>query len=355
MGKFLNPGTCVAQEYIYRFPRNPVPATTKIVASKVGAIGMLRNGIPIYGLSNANSWNGSSNSNMGNRVWWVEVYKSEGKVLDTAFGAHPQQQGAYHTHATPLRLYKDVPTSQHSPLIGYAFDGYPVYGPYGYSQPMNSNSSVARMKTGYSLRNISTRTTLPDGSTASQTGPAVSTTYPLGTYCEDYEWLASNNGDLDAYNGRNCVTPEYPGGTYAYFVTIDANGTPQYPYIIGPYFYGQPDMKNMPQGPVPTGISFPTNPLNCLNPITTAVNDLPLQKGLLLYPNPGNGRFEVMVDPDRYHQYAIYDSNGRIVKTGFFRRDDRNIIELNQKGIYFLRAWNEQTAQSMTERIVVNE
>ncbi|RYZ25773.1 MAG: YHYH protein, partial [Sphingobacteriales bacterium] len=104
MGKYQNPGNCVAQNYTFRFPRNPVAATVKKEAPMVGSIGLLLNGIPIFGLSNANSWTGSTNAGPqggGQGVWNVEVYKAEGMVLDTAFGAHPQQQGAYHSHATP--------------------------------------------------------------------------------------------------------------------------------------------------------------------------------------------------------------------------------------------------------------
>ena len=47
-------------------------------------------------------------------------------------------------------------------------------------------------------------------------------------------------GTLDAYNGKFGVTPEYPNGTYAYFMTEDGAGTPVFPYVIGPRFYGVP-------------------------------------------------------------------------------------------------------------------
>ena len=56
-------------------------------------------------------------------------------------------------------------------------------------------------------------------------------------HIEDYEY-ESSSGDLDEYNGRYCITPEYPNGTYAYFVTIDTNLDPVYPYTPGPYYYG---------------------------------------------------------------------------------------------------------------------
>ena len=47
-------------------------------------------------------------------------------------------------------------------------------------------------------------------------------------------------GTLDYYNGRFSTTPEYPNGTYAYYMTEDATGAPQYPYAIGPKYYGVP-------------------------------------------------------------------------------------------------------------------
>ncbi len=56
---------------------------------------------------------------------------------------------------------------------------------------------------------------------------------------EDYAYTAGY-GDLDYYNGRYCVTPEYPSGTYAYFIAVNSSYVPQYPYIIGPSYYGTP-------------------------------------------------------------------------------------------------------------------
>jgi hypothetical protein len=80
-----------------------------------------------------------------------------------------------------------------------------------------------------------------------ETGPAVSARYPLGHYIEDYAYLADigktvgKDFDLDELNGRWCVTPEFPQGTYAYFTTIDANGTPVYPYNMGRRYHGYPN------------------------------------------------------------------------------------------------------------------
>ena len=53
-----------------------------------------------------------------------------------------------------------------------------------------------------------------------QYGPDVSASDPAGTFMEDYEYRAGS-GDLDEFNGRFAITPEYPAGTYAYFLSTD--------------------------------------------------------------------------------------------------------------------------------------
>lgn len=117
----------------------------------------------------------------------------------------------------------------HSKILGISADGYPVYGPYGYSIASSNTSSIKRLGSGYTLNSADSR----QGTTASNT-----TLYPLGIFIEDYSFTAS--GDLDQHNGRYCVTPDYPNGTYAYFVTIDSNLNPVYPYVIGNTYYGTP-------------------------------------------------------------------------------------------------------------------
>jgi hypothetical protein len=117
-------------------------------------------------------------------------------------------------------------TLSHSPILGYAYDGNPIYGPYGYSNPTNASSSISRMRSSYSL-NISR-----------SGGPSLSD-YPLGSFIEDYSY-SHRSGDLDQNNGRFCITPEYPEGTYAYFLTITAGNTPVYPYFIGSNYYSIP-------------------------------------------------------------------------------------------------------------------
>ena len=203
----------------------------------------------------------------GDGIWRRNAAYGESQTFDNCLG-HQTNTGDYHYHVDPLCLRAQLndnlvllrntrigPVYQekasgwtHSPILGWAQDGYPIYGPYGYSDPADASSPVKRMVSSFELRNITTRISLPTWSlpnhsgvsqqlTSSQYGPAVSTEYPLGRYLEDYDYV-EGLGDLDQYNGRMTVTPDFPNGTYAYFVTIDANGSPAFPYVISGQYYG---------------------------------------------------------------------------------------------------------------------
>ena len=121
----------------------------------------------------------------------------------------------------------------HSPIIGWAYDGNPIYGPYGYSNPSDENSGITLLQTGYtsSSSNIENR---PSG-------------FGIGFFVDDYKF--TNSGDLDENNGRYCKTPDYPEGTYAYFVGVNTNPSsgkldPKYPYFIGNTYRSNPIQEN---------------------------------------------------------------------------------------------------------------
>ena len=124
--------------------------------------------------------------------------------------------------------FAELNPTKHSPIIGWAYDGHPIYGPYGYKDAENKNPFNEYKLLSCSYRKKANRISLLDGLTD-----------PLGTYIEDFEYV-EGLGDLDEYNGRFCVTPEYPNGTYAYFCSIDGvTGKPKFPYFVGPNFYSQ--------------------------------------------------------------------------------------------------------------------
>jgi len=210
---------------------------------------------------------GPGGAGQGDGIWLRNAYFGEAQTFDLCTG-HQPGSGQYHYHANPICLrgqlndntevarkaragiiYKEKAAPwTHSPILGWAFDGFPIYGPYGYTNAINPQSPVKRLKSSFQLRNITARTSLPDWAlsqhtsvsqqlSANQYGPTVGGQFPLGRYLEDFEFVAGS-GDLDIYNGRFAATPEFPQGTYAYYIAIDDTGTAAFPYILGGQFYG---------------------------------------------------------------------------------------------------------------------
>ncbi len=279
----------VNQKEIFRVPRTPtVPGTKSVVQNEFG---IFVDGVHGFDSTDATSYSttngrdgdppGTPSGVTGNGIWNRDAFVNEAITFDTAL-AHQQNTGVYHYHANPIgpryllgdhvdfnattKAYSESTGAPgHSPIIGWAKDGYPIYGPYGYGSAMNAASTVRRMVCGYVPRdgangttNLAStgRQTIPAWAgrvqnravalTSTQYGPAVSSAFPLGRYIEDNDYLGDLgktqgvNFDLDEYNGRLCVTPEYSSGTYAYFVAITSAGVSQFPYNVGKRYYGSP-------------------------------------------------------------------------------------------------------------------
>ena len=147
---------------------------------------------------------------------------------------------------------------QHSPIVGWAFDGNPIYGPYAYSDPTDQSSSIAKLNTSYRLRTNLVYDVDSNPNPVRVAGPLL-TEEVAGNFVEDYEYVFGL-GALDQYNGRFCKTPEYPDGRYCYFVTIDSteDGNPLFPYVLGPDFNSVVDTWNLSadaiQQNIPTGV-----------------------------------------------------------------------------------------------------
>jgi hypothetical protein len=52
------------------------------------------------------------------------------EILDRCDG-HPERNGRYHYHVIPDCLTKGEKTARHSPVVGWALDGFPITGPRG--------------------------------------------------------------------------------------------------------------------------------------------------------------------------------------------------------------------------------
>lgn len=299
-----NPNTPVNQNFLFKITRNPLQNTGTPVNTPMGHIGVWSNGVSVF-----NAKDGISYNNQG--VWFRDAYVFEGISFDNCLG-HPAPNGEYHTHVNPTCLYDDTDNSVHAPIIGYAFDGFPIYGAYGYDDP-NGTGVFRKMQTSYQLRNITNRTVLPNGTVlaANQYGPAIGGQYPLGAFLEDYEYVAGF-GDLDEHNGRYCVTPEYPNGIYAYFVTIDANEVPVFPYVIGTAYYGTVQPGNT--GPN-SGHNTINEPVTNYIPGTTVLSEVVSENAITLFSNDGSGSCEFIFNNSlKSSIYArLFDLSGRVV------------------------------------------
>ncbi|HMQ69837.1 MAG TPA: YHYH protein, partial [Ignavibacteria bacterium] len=302
----MNPNIPSNQNWTFKIARFPVPAGASTAAGN-GQIGVLKNGVVLFNPGDAMSYNNQN-------IWHRVAQYFEGVGFDTS-GGHPAPGGVYHYHINMKKLYTPD-ENEHSPLLGYMFDGYPLYGPYAYSNS-NGTGGIRRMISGYVKRNITERTTLPDGTVlqSNQYGPVVSSQYPLGCFIEDYV-LNVSGSDLDLHNGRFSVTPEYPDGTYAYFITIDAEGNPVYPYIIGPTYYGTVTPGNI--GPGGGHVVISESVIQYIPSTGIENQNEPLNFNLYQnYPNPFNPETRIKFELNRtaVTSLKIYDVSGKEVSS----------------------------------------
>ncbi|MFZ4634318.1 MAG: YHYH protein [Saprospiraceae bacterium] len=330
-GPFLdgNPSLATAQTGYFKIPQSPVQNTGNPTNTTGGNIGVFINGVALFDYRDGVSWQNASQSlkggplgGMGDNVWNRDAVVAERVGFDCAKG-HPAM-GNYHHHQNPSAFNLDlavisnvcdlyladglytIDSMKHSPLLGFAYDGFPIYGAYGYKNT-NGTGGLARMRSAYTLRNISTRTTYANGTDVTD-GPAVSATYPLGYFREDYVYVDDTSSVvLDEHNGRFCVTPEYPQGIYAYFATVDANWNSAYPYVVGPTFYG---VRNTSK------VQTIGETVTTYNPTTVvAENDLNRIQ-VNIFPNPADDFFAVQVEGLLRERVQVYllDASGTIIQ-----------------------------------------
>lgn len=136
---------------------------------------------------------------------WLLDPLGEGNNFGTdTHNAHTQPDGTYHYHGNPNALFDDNPGPSGSPVIGFAADGYPIYGTYFLD---SATGTVRKALSGYSLKAGSRP------SSASDPGGSYN-----GMYIDDWEYTAS--GDLDECNGMTVA------GQYGYYVTES------YPWVL---------------------------------------------------------------------------------------------------------------------------
>ena len=152
-GMNVNPNQIGLQDYEFRIPLNPEINSQGPTDTFLGAIGVSLNGVPLY-----NEYEGPT----------AQLDPQTILSFDLAQG-HPAPGGSYHYHFPPESLF--VTTEDN--FIGFAADGFPVYGPKNID--------------GYNVEN------------------------------------------LDDYHAEFGPTPDFPDGIYHYHTTYTS------PYIIGAF------------------------------------------------------------------------------------------------------------------------
>jgi hypothetical protein len=218
-----NPNSISPQNYNFHLPADPEIAShpTQIGHS---LFGVALNGVP-FDPGTAEFWNRDPRSS-----WNYEAKSGFINLGLDENNAHVQPTGAYHYHGLPtglvLRLSRDGLTMV---MVGYAADGFPIYTSYGYARANDPKSGLKKMHSSYRLKN-GTRPNGPRGA------------YD-GKFTADYEFV-KGSGDLDECNGRFGVTPEFPQGTYHYYITDE------FPWISR-LWRGTPDSSFMRRPPSP--------------------------------------------------------------------------------------------------------
>ena len=181
-----NPSQAEDQNAIFKIPLNPVQNTGTLTATSGGDIGVFINGVALFDFRDGVAWNTSTSAlcggpgnppcpggPMATMQWNRDAVPAEKPGFDCSKG-HPAM-GNYHHHQNPSAFNLDltvisticdlyaadglyaINTAEHSPLIGFAADGFPIYGAYGYANA-DGTGGIVRIKSGYQLRNITTRT-----------------------------------------------------------------------------------------------------------------------------------------------------------------------------------------------------
>ena len=364
-----NPSLATAQNKIFRIPLSPVQGTGT-TATTGGNIGIFKNGVALFDYRDGVAWNNTTGALCGGpgnppcsgtTAWNRDAIPAERAGFDCA-KAHPAM-GNYHHHQNPSAFNLDlmvisticatypadglyvINPSQHSPLLGFAYDGFPIYGAYGYANT-NGTGAITRIKSSYQLRTNTTRVN----------GPAINQvvgtqTFFNGYFREDYEYVAhpSDPSYLDVHNGRICNTPEYPvslypNGIYCYFTTVDANHNSAYPYAVGPTFYGNitaTTVTTVPAGTTTLSVNLVKN------------NDFKV----VVYPNPAQDFIAIqsqMVTGDL--KVELIDALGKIIKTNHILQGSTlSIIETDTvyNGVYFVKISDGRSSKSY--KVIINK
>lgn len=229
----LTPNGLQAKSYTFTFPRFPEIAASATPVPLLGNIGVSVAGMPIFGVNEGPQ---PATDAYGNPI--------AAAILDEC-GSHSAQQGTFHNHAMQVKCLTqaavaksqpwndpDPSPDEPSPVVGYAFDGFPIYGPYECTD--TGCTSVRRMLSGWDDTGHEAGT---EGCTSSAAcangyctpvmidGAETTACVPKTCVWSNNAYVARASSDyLDQCNGH-----VGPNGDYHYHTTST------FPYIIACY------------------------------------------------------------------------------------------------------------------------
>jgi len=306
-----NPNTTSAQTLNHTIVYRGGTNSPSLTPWTLGALGIASNGVVLFNPSAGPGALPGSQDNPPPGFEYNAVHNELYYGVDSA-GGHPEQNGEYHYHSGTFLFSGDWSAvaqgnsyykttnyngdnfrhpDGHSKIIGWAFDGHPIYGPWGYTNANDNTSSPTRMTSSFSQLNTDTHRPVGFKYTDTITVSGQSVTLSAGSFLQDYTY-SPGSGTLDSSNGRYGVTPDYPNGTYAYFITVDSSNVPVYPYIFGTSLrqaYYQPGSAFVPSDP---GGNNPNGPANG----GFDVNDIWVDGMTVLAKGGGSNPREITVD-----------------------------------------------------------
>ena len=280
------------------------------------------------------------------RLYWVNPNTQEENLnwhVEADFilnidlnGGHVNAASRYHYHNIPLEYFTNdlnIDGASHSPIVGYAADGFPIYYKYLYEDGIDPNSGISGFASSYSLK--------------SGSRPGDGITEPNGnydgSYIEDYEYISSLS-QLDECGVRFGITPEYPNGTNYYVLTDNWPYIPRClkgKYVDNSFRLGQ----NCPESSAFGDCNSLTTNVETFSEFNFEVN---------VFPNPTNGYFKIEIATDILPYYIrgikIYGLDARLYYLSENIEEEIDVGHLS-KGTYFVQI--DFRGQQLTKKIMI--
>ena len=249
------PGCPTEQSVDAYFTLSPeaLSSTDDTCETGLGTVGLLVNGAALFNWGDGQSY--------GDDLWYNLAPVAEQYDVDICAGHAANGEYHHHFYTSCLADTLEDDGTAHSPIYGYAADGFALYGPYEYATQLALTGWQARdysapiSEGGCNTQDerscvLVDQYDISKGVTDAVNGPDIGDPVTTlsgnvlpaadGFYFEDYYYTqaAVSGPQLDEHNGHD--TNDGKGYHYHITLTKDADGnlSPAFPYQIGPRFKG---------------------------------------------------------------------------------------------------------------------